>query len=35
MSGARLNADLWVYEYISPHDIYCHGVSEVLASKKT
>lgn len=35
MPGSQLDADLWVNEYITPTDIYSHGVLEVLASCQT
>ncbi len=35
MAGSELNADLWITEYITPWDIYVHGVSAVFAYKKT
>ncbi|MCP4711786.1 MAG: polyamine aminopropyltransferase, partial [Planctomycetes bacterium] len=35
MPGARLDADLWINEYLSPHDIYQHGIERVIAHKKT
>lgn len=35
MSGSNVGADLWVTEYITPWDIYVHGVTKVLAYKKT
>ena len=35
MSGAQLDADLWINEYITPYDIYQHGVKQILAHKKT
>ena len=35
MPGSQLNADLWINEYISPLDVYQHGVEEILASKQT
>ncbi len=35
MAGSELKADLWVNEYITPWDIYSHGVSRILAYKKT
>lgn len=35
MAGSELKADLWVNEYITPWDIYSHGVSQILAYKKT
>ena len=31
MPGAQLGTDLWINEYISPWDIYSHGVTRVLA----
>ena len=35
MSGAHVKADLWVNEYISPWDIYQHGVQELLVARRT
>ncbi|ERT04113.1 spermine/spermidine synthase family protein [Lyngbya aestuarii BL J] len=35
MSGNELQADFWITEYITPWDIYAHGVTNVLAYKKT
>ena len=35
MGGAQLKTDFWVYEYITPWDYYAHGVSRVLACRKT
>lgn len=35
MPGARLNCDIWVTEYLSGFDVYHHGVTRVLVSKKT
>lgn len=35
MAGSELKADLWVTEYITPWDIYVHGVTEILAHQKT
>lgn len=35
MAGSKVEADLWVSEYITPWDIYVHGVTKVLAYKKT
>ena len=35
MSGSELKADLWINEYITPWDIYTHGVTKVLAYKNT
>ncbi|CDN11060.1 Spermidine synthase [Richelia intracellularis] len=35
MSGSDVGADFWMSEYITPWDIYSHGVTGVLAHKKT
>ncbi len=35
MAGSELKADLWVNEYITPWDIYSHGVTTILAYCKT
>lgn len=35
MSGAELRADLWVTEYMTPWDVYLHGVTHILAHKRT
>ncbi|UCG17620.1 MAG: methyltransferase domain-containing protein [Phycisphaerales bacterium] len=35
MPGSQLNADLWVTEYITPWDVYSHGVTRVIAHEKT
>ncbi|NEP73388.1 MAG: polyamine aminopropyltransferase [Okeania sp. SIO2G4] len=35
MAGSEVGADLWVSEYITPWDIYVHGITEVLTYKKT
>ncbi len=35
MSGAELRANLWLSEFITPWDVYQHGVVEVLAAHKT
>lgn len=35
MAGGRLDADLWISEYISPCDIYQHGVLRILAQGRT
>lgn len=35
MAGSELKADLWVNEYITPWDIYSHGVTKILAYQKT
>ncbi|MFW5666256.1 MAG: polyamine aminopropyltransferase [Coleofasciculus sp.] len=35
MAGSQVDADLWISEYITPWDIYVHGITKVLAYKKT
>lgn len=35
MPGANLNADVWVSEYITPYDVYLHGVTRILAAART
>ncbi len=35
MAGSEVGAVLWLSEYITPWDIYVHGVTKVLAHKKT
>ncbi|MEC4892616.1 MAG: fused MFS/spermidine synthase [Oscillatoria sp. PMC 1051.18] len=35
MAGSELKADLWVKEYITPWDVYEHGITKILAYKKT
>ncbi len=35
MPGGELGADFWMNEYITPWDIYAHGITEVLAHGKT
>lgn len=35
MAGADVRADIWMSEYITPWDIYAHGVKGVLAHCKT
>ncbi|NBD15272.1 MAG: spermidine synthase [Cyanobacteria bacterium] len=35
MAGSELKADLWLTEYITPWDIYVHGITETLAYQKT
>lgn len=35
MSGSEVLADFWMSEYITPWDIYIHGVTGILAHKKT
>lgn len=35
MAGAHLGADVWLSEYITPYDMYVHGLTKILAYKKT
>ncbi|MGF1481112.1 MAG: fused MFS/spermidine synthase [Cyanophyceae cyanobacterium] len=35
MAGSEVQADLWINEYITPWDIYAHGVTQILAYRKT
>jgi len=35
MPGSQLNADYWISEYISPCDIYWHGITRLHAFKRT
>jgi spermidine synthase len=35
MPGSRLNADVWISEYMTPYDVYQHGVVNVLVHKRT
>lgn len=35
MAGSDVGADVWVSEYVSPHDVYMHGVTEILAASNT
>ena len=35
MPGAQLRADFWVNEYISPWDVYAHGVVRIFAQRRT
>lgn len=35
MPGSRVDADAWINEYISPYDIYQHGIERVLAFRQT
>lgn len=35
MAGSEVKADLWVNEYITPWDIYSHGITRILAHQKT
>jgi len=35
MAGSEVKADLWINEYITPWDIYAHGITKILDYKKT
>ncbi len=35
MSGTQVNSDLWINEYITPWDILIHGITKIIAYKKT
>jgi spermidine synthase len=35
MAGSEVQADLWISEYITPWDVYAHGITKILAYKKT
>lgn len=35
MAGSEVRADFWVNEYITPWDIYSHGITKVLAHART
>jgi len=35
MAGAEVKADLWVSEYITPYDVYQHGVVRILEAART
>jgi spermidine synthase len=35
MAGSEVKADLWITEYITPWDVYSHGVTKILAYQKT
>jgi spermidine synthase len=35
MAGSEVKADLWIKEYITPWDVYEHGITRVLDYKKT
>jgi len=35
MAGTQVGSDLWISEYITPWDMYVHGVTRILAYKKT
>ncbi|MDY7014779.1 MAG: spermidine synthase [Cyanobacteriota bacterium] len=35
MAGSEVKADLWIKEYMTPWDVYEHGIVQILAYKKT
>ena len=35
MPGSELKADLWINEYITPWDVYTHGITKILAHCQT
>lgn len=35
MAGSEVRADVWIHEYITPWDIYAHGISRTLCYRKT
>jgi len=35
MAGSELRADVWIHEYITPWDLYSHGITRTLAYRKT
>lgn len=35
MAGTEVRADFWINEYITPWDYYAHGITNVLAYRKT
>ncbi|NES80047.1 MAG: methyltransferase domain-containing protein [Moorea sp. SIO2B7] len=35
MAGSDVKADLWISEYITPWDVYVHGITKILAHKQT
>jgi spermidine synthase len=35
MAGSEVKADYWINEYITPWDIYSHGITKILAYKQT
>ncbi len=35
MPGSEVRADFWLHEYISPWDFYAHGITNVVAYRKT
>ncbi len=35
MPGAHIKADYWLMEFITPYDYYSHGITKVIAHKRT
>lgn len=35
MAGSEIRADVWIHEYITPWDIYSHGITRTIAFRKT
>ena len=35
MPGATLAADLWISEFLTPHDVWQHGISQILTHQQT
>ncbi len=35
MAGSEIRADVWIQEYITPWDIYSHGITRTIAFRKT
>ena len=35
MTGSELRANVWIHEYITPWDIYSHGITRTIAFRKT
>jgi spermidine synthase len=35
MPGSEVRADFWMNEYVTPWDVYAHGITRVLAYRKT
>lgn len=35
MAGSEVKADYWLNEYVTPWDIYSHGITKILAYKQT
>ena len=35
MAGSPINADLWLSDYLTPWDLYAHGITRILTYKQT